>query len=55
MSGECGTHRGDQKILVRKSDGKRPLGTPRHNGRIVLKWIVKKWDLSLWTGFSYSG
>jgi hypothetical protein len=28
------------KILIGKSEGKRPLGRPR---RIILKWILGKW------------
>jgi hypothetical protein len=30
------------KILVRKPEGKRPLGKPRHSGRIILEWIFGK-------------
>jgi hypothetical protein len=33
-------------ILVRKFGKKRPLG-----GR-VLKWIIIKWDVRIWTGLS---
>jgi hypothetical protein len=34
--------RGVYMILVRKRDGKRPLGDPAVDGRIVLKWIFRK-------------
>jgi hypothetical protein len=34
---------------VRTTGGKRPLGTYRHNGRILLKWIIKKWG-GAWIG-----
>ena len=41
MVGACGTY-GEQKrtyrILVRKSDGGRPLGTRRRGWGIILKW-----------------
>jgi hypothetical protein len=28
--------------FVGRPEGKRPLGRPRPNGRITLKWILKK-------------
>jgi hypothetical protein len=30
--------------LVGRSEGRRPLGRPRHRWRIILKRIFKKWD-----------
>jgi hypothetical protein len=27
------------------SEGKRPLARPRVDGRIILGWILKKWDM----------
>jgi hypothetical protein len=38
-----GGRRGACKVLVGKPEGKRPLGRPRPSGRIILKWIFKKW------------
>ena len=32
------------RVLVRRPDGKRPFGRPR----IILKWIFKKWDGSMY-------
>jgi hypothetical protein len=46
MEESCGTYR----VLVGKSEGKRPLGRPRHRWGIILKWILKKWDEGAWTG-----
>jgi len=34
-------------------EGKRPLGRPRHRGRIILRWIFGKWDVQTWTGSSW--
>jgi len=33
-----------------KTEGKRPLGRPRLDGRIILRWIFKKWDVGAWNG-----
>jgi len=29
------------------------LGDPGVGGRLVLRWIVRKWDLGVWTGSSW--
>jgi hypothetical protein len=48
-------HRGDMrnayKIFVGKPEGKRPLGRPCISMRIILKWILNKQGMSMWTGF----
>jgi len=47
------THMGEsrsvQRILVRKPEGKRPLGRSRHR-RIILSCIFRKWNERAWAG-----
>ena len=53
MGGACNTwvkRRGVYKVLVGKPDGKRPLGRPRLDGRIILRRVFTKWDVGAWTG-----
>jgi hypothetical protein len=35
---------------VGEPKGRRSLGRPRIFGRIILKWILEKWDKGTWTG-----
>ena len=37
------------RVLVRKHEGKRPLGRGRLDGRIILRWIFRKWDVGVGT------
>jgi hypothetical protein len=39
--------RGVYGVLVRKPEGKRPLG------RVILGWIFRKWDVEVWTGLGW--
>ena len=32
------------RFLVGKPEGKRPLEEPDVEGKIILKWIFRKWD-----------
>ena len=45
--------RGVHRVLVRKPEGKRPMGDPDVDGRIILRWIFRKWVVGLWTGSSW--
>jgi hypothetical protein len=29
------------------------LGDPGVDGRIILRWIFRKWDMGIWTGSSW--
>jgi hypothetical protein len=33
------------RVLVGRSGGKRPLADPGVDGRIILRWIFRKWDV----------
>jgi hypothetical protein len=45
-----GDGRGVYRVLVGKSEGKRPLGRPRRRWEDLLRWIFRKWDVGVWTG-----
>jgi len=48
-----GNRRGEDRVLVGKPEGMRPLGRPRHSWRIILKWIFRKWIAGVWSGSSW--
>jgi len=53
MGGACGAYGGGERVhmvLVGKSEGKRPLGDPDIDGRIILRWIFRKWEKGVGTG-----
>jgi len=43
------------RISVRKPEGKRPLVRPSLDGRLILKWIFRKWDVGYGLGRAGSG
>jgi len=45
-----GMRRGVGRVLVRKPEGKKPLGKPRLRWEDNSKWIFRKWDVEEWTG-----
>jgi len=44
MDGACSAYggRGVYRVLVGKPNGKRPLGRPGVDGRIILRWIFRE-------------
>ena len=36
-----------------KPEGKRPLGDPDVDGRIILRWFFRKWEGVVGTGWSW--
>jgi hypothetical protein len=48
-----GERRGISRVLVEKPEGKRPLGDRGVDGRIILRWIFRKWDVGVWMGSSW--
>ena len=45
--------RGVHKVLVGKPEGKRPLGDQDIDGRIILRWIFRKWEGVVGTGWGW--
>jgi len=41
------------RVWVGKPDGKNHLGDQGVDGRIILRWIFRKWDVGVWTGSSW--
>jgi len=50
-----GERRGVYRVLVGKPEGKRPLGDPDIDWRIILRWIIRKWDVGYGLDRSGSG
>jgi len=51
MGGTCSGETNDvYRVLVGNPEGKDHLGDPGVDGRIMLIWILRKWDVGVWTG-----
>jgi hypothetical protein len=40
-------------VLVGKPEKREHLGDPGVDGRIILRWIFRKWNMAVWTGSSW--
>ena len=45
--------RGVHKVLVGKSEGKRPLGRPRRRWEDNIKWLFRKWEGVVGSGLNW--
>jgi hypothetical protein len=45
-----GKGKGVYRILVRRPGKRDHWGDPGVDGRIILRWIFRKWDRGVWTG-----
>jgi hypothetical protein len=48
-----GERKDEYRVLVGKPRGKNQLEDPGIDGRIILRWIFRKWDVGVWTGSSW--
>jgi len=39
------------RVLVGKPEGKRLFEEPGVDGRILIRWIFRKWEVGAWTGW----
>jgi len=55
MDGTCsayGGSRGVYRVLWGNLRERDHLGYPGVDGRIILRWIFRKWDVGSWTGLT---
>ena len=48
-----GEGRGVHRVLVGKSEERDHLGDPDVDGKIILRWIFRKWEGVVGTGWSW--
>jgi len=55
MGGACSAYGGEEYtgFWWRKLRVRDHLGDPGVDGRIILRWIFRKWDVGVWTGLSW--
>ena len=55
MGGECSAYEGERGVYRVFGRGgnlleRDHLGDPGVDGRIILRWFFRKWDVGVWTG-----
>jgi len=50
-----GDRRGVYTVLVGNLRERDHLEDPGEDGKIILRWIFRKWDVGAWTGSSWPG
>ena len=56
MGWACGAYgrgEGVYRVLVGKQEGRRHWGDLGVDGRIILGWISRMWDVGIWTGLGW--
>jgi hypothetical protein len=48
-----GERRGVYRVWVGKPEERDHFGDPGVDGRIILRWIFKEWNVGVWTGSSW--
>jgi hypothetical protein len=48
-----GERRGVCRVLLGIPEGKSHWGDRGIDGRIILRWIFRKWDVGVWTGLRW--
>ena len=56
MGWACGAYgrgEGVYRVLVGKPEGRNHWGDLGVDGRIILGWISRRWDVCIWTGLGW--
>ena len=53
MGGACSAYGGEERRIQGNLRGRDHLGDPSVDVRIILRWIVRMWDVGVWTGSSW--